>query len=224
MKFLNTFLMVFILVFLLTLFQRFGFSYNKSDGETVVNGHPVEVSEFDLFVPPADCFEYAESVTGFSAEALRGIAAIESDFRTDAIGDNGMSLGMFQLHSRWYESRVEKWGEFDPVDPFESAVIAGRIMRKNLTAFNGDLRMAVAAYRQEIQGVKENGVIGQYADLVLNWRDIPEKMQSFSIFCGITDTEVLQNGYKNTGTQDAYTINNSSAIQISRRRSGGISD
>jgi hypothetical protein len=224
MKFPNTFLMVFVLALLLILFQKFGFSCSKPDGGTVAGVHPVEVSEFDLSVPPTDCFEYAESVTGFSAEALRGLAAIESDFRTDAIGDDGMSLGMFQLHSRWYEVRVEKWGEFDPSDPFESAVVAGLIMRENLAAFDGDLRMAVAAYRQGIQGVKDAGVVGRYADLVLNWRCIPEKMQSFSIFCGITYTEALQNGYKGTGTQATYTINDSFAAQISRRRSGGISD
>jgi hypothetical protein len=110
---------------------------------------------FMIFV---DCFEYAELVTGFSAEVLRGIAATESHFRAEAIGDNGMSLGMFQLHSRWHESRVKKWGEFDPIDPFDSAVIAAKIMLENLAVLNGDLRFAIAAYMQGVTGVRRNGV------------------------------------------------------------------
>jgi hypothetical protein len=182
----------------------------------------VEISEITPFIEPVTCFEYAESVTGFSAEVLRGIAAAESHFRVKAVGDEGMSLGMFQLHSRWHESRVEKWGEFDPIDPFESAVIAGRIMQENLVAFNRDLRLAIAAYRQGIWGVKKNGIIGRYVEETLSWRNDPEKVLSLFIFCGITDTEGLQDEYKHSRTQDTYKFDNSFAVQVSWRGSGGI--
>jgi hypothetical protein len=171
----------------------------------------------------ADCFEYAESVTGFSAEILRGIAATESHFRSGVVGDGGMSYGMFQLHSRWHESRVEKWGEFDPVDPFESAVIAARIMRENLAAFDGNLRLAIAAYKQGIAGVRKNGTIQWYIESVLGWREDPEKLASFFIFCGITNVEGLQDGYKGTGTQNTYKLGDSPAVQVSWRGSSGFS-
>jgi hypothetical protein len=196
--------------------ERFESQVNKIDT-------PVYFSEGDASAVFTDCFEYAESVTGFSAEILRGIAATESHFRTGTAGDGGMSRGMFQLHSRWHESRVEKWGRFDPDDPFESAVIAARIMSENLTAFDGDLRLAIAAYRQGVQGVKENGVTDWYIDAVLNWRNNFEKVMSFYAFLGITNIEVLQDEYKGTGTQNLYKLGNSPSVQVSRRGSSGFS-
>jgi hypothetical protein len=158
---------------------------------SILQGVCLSYSEPVSFMKQADCFDYAESATGFSAEILRGIAATESHFRENAVGDSGRSFGMFQLNSRWHESRVEKWGEFDPVDPFMSSVIAGWIMQENLNAFDGDLRMAIAAYRQGVSGVLKCGVDQWYVDSVLNWKNDSEKVLSFLIFLGITDNEVL---------------------------------
>ena len=127
-------------------------------------------------------------VTSISAEILRGIAATESHFRSTVVGDNGYSHGMFQLHSNWHEYRVEKWGEFDPFNPYEAIIIAGKIMAKNLAAFNGDWHNAIAAYRQGISGVRRNGATCWYVNRVLNWREDVAKMQSFFLFMGITET------------------------------------
>jgi hypothetical protein len=223
MRTLKSIMMFLILASIFIMCQGFGLSYDKSTNDLDVFESPSEIPEPVSFIEPIDCFEYAELITGFSAEVLRGIAATESHFRTNAVGDGGMSLGMFQLHSRWHESRVEKWGDFDPTDPYESVVIAGRIMQENLMAFNGDLRMAIAAYKQGILGVRKRGVIQYYVDDVLNWRNDPEKMLSFSLFCGITNTEVIQDEYKGAGTQDSYKFNDSLAIQVSWRGSGSIS-
>jgi hypothetical protein len=148
---------------------------------------------------PLDCFEYAEKTTGFSAEILRGIAATESRFRATAVGDKGMSLGMFQLHSAWYDSRAAKWGEYDPLDPFESAVIAGHIMRENLDAFSGDMNLAIAAYKQGVTGVRKNGPIQWYVTAVLNWRKDSEKVLSLFLFCGITESEESEDGDTGSG-------------------------
>jgi hypothetical protein len=222
MRALKIIMMYFSLTLIFIMCRGIGSSYDKSDSDLDAFESPVEIPEPIPFIEPMDCFDYAESVTGFSAEILRGIAATESHFRVKAVGDGGMSLGMFQLHSRWYESRVEKWGDFDPTDPFESAVVAGRIMQENLNALNGDLTMAIAAYRQGVSGVLKQGVIQWYVDEVLNWQKDPEKMSSFFIFCGITDNEVLQDGYKGTGTPETYKFNDSLAVQVSWRGSGSI--
>jgi hypothetical protein len=224
-KYLKTIMVYLISVIVLAACQGTGLLCDNSDSN--LNAFEPETSlkmlEPTCSIELVDCFEYAELVTGFSAEVLRGIAASESHFRVNAVGDGGMSLGMFQLHSRWHESRVEKWGVFDPTDPFESAVIAGRIMQENLTAFNGDMSLAIAAYRQGIWGVRKNGIIGGYAEEILSWRNDLEKVLSFFIFCGITDTEGLQDEYKNLWTQDTHKFDNSFAVQVSWRGSGGIS-
>jgi hypothetical protein len=147
-----------------------------------------ESIDFEFYQSAAvDIFDNAENITGCSAEVLRGIACVESRFSANAVGDNGQSRGMFQLHSRWDASRIEKYGEFNPFAPAESAVIAGYIIQDNLRAFHGDLRLAVAAYRQGISGVKRNGAIAGYADEVLLWRNDPEKVMSLFTFLGITE-------------------------------------
>jgi 8-oxo-dGTP pyrophosphatase MutT (NUDIX family) len=182
MKNLSVIKFYFGLVFVLLICKWFGLVYGSNENKFRQTESTDFVHELEVVVKPLDCFEYAESVTGFSAEILRGIAATESDFRTWAIGDEGASFGMFQLHSTWHSSRVEKWGKYDPVDPFESAVIAGWIMRENLDAFGGDLRLAIAAYKQGVTGVRNNGPIQWYVDSVLNWRNDSEKVLSFFSF------------------------------------------
>jgi hypothetical protein len=222
MRTLKNIMMYLTLASVFIVFRGAGSLPDKSERSLDVIEPPMEIPDPIPFIEPVDCFEYAESVTGFSAEVLRGIAATESHFKAGEVGDNGMSLGMFQLHSRWHESRVEKWGEFDPTDPYESVIIAGRIMQENLSAFDGDLKMAIAAYRQGVSGVQKWGISQWYVDAVLNWRNDPEKMMSFSLFCGITDTEVQKDEYKGTGTQDTYKFNDSLAVQVSWRGSGTI--
>jgi hypothetical protein len=222
MRTLKIAIMYFIMVAILITGWGFALSHDKSDSDFYLIEPAIEIPESTPFIASIDCFEYAELVTGFSAEVLRGIAATESRFRVKEVGDNGMSLGMFQLHSRWHEERVKKWGDFDPTDPYESAVIAARIMRENLRAFKGDLRKAVAAYNQGVFGVRRNGVSNEYVDNVLNWRNNSEKVLSFFIFRGITDTEVLQDGYKSSGAQNTYKFSDSSAIQVSWWGSGLI--
>ena len=139
-----------------------------------------------------DLFDKAEAVTGVPAEILRGIAAAESDFRRAVIGDYGYSLGMFQLHKNWHEYRVAKWGEFDPFNPYEAAIIAGRILARNLAAFNGDWHKAIAAYRQGVTGVRRNGATAWYVERVLNWRECEGRMRSFVLFMrNATTWEVL---------------------------------
>lgn len=151
-----------------------------------------------------DIFVEAEKITGCPAEILRGIAGVESNFIESAIGDEGLSHGMFQLHSEWYDSRVEKYGKFDPFDPGDAAIIAGYIIQENLRSFDGDLRLAIAAYRQGVAGVLQNGATDWYIDAVLFWRNNPKKVLAFFIFQGITESGRMEDGYIGIGTQIIY--------------------
>jgi hypothetical protein len=146
------------------------------------------IEEFNVeeFIIP-DMFEKAEIITGIPVEILLGIAAAESDFISSAIGDKGLSHGMFQLHSEWHDSRVSKWGEFDPFNPEEAVIIAGKIMAENLAALNGDLNKAIAAYRQGVGGVRKNGATDWYINAVLNWRECENKIKYYTIFLEISN-------------------------------------
>jgi hypothetical protein len=170
-----------------------------------------------------DIFIEAEKVTGCSAEILRGIAGAESHFTVTAVGDKGQSHGMFQLHSRWHDSRVEKYGDFDPFDPADAAIIAGYIIQENLRLFGGDLRKAIAAYRQGVTGVNQNGITSWYVDDVLFWQKDQKKVLAFFVFRGITELGRMENECIDFGTQIAYQPDDTTAVQISWRGSSSFS-
>jgi len=171
---------------------------------------------------PIDIFVQAEKVTGCSAEILRGIAGTESDFVATAIGDGGKSQGMFQLHSHWHDYRIAKYGEFDPFNPADAAIIAGYIIQENIQSFDGDIRLAIAAYRQGVAGVMQNGATDWYIDSVLLWRKNPNKMFAFFIFQGITKVGEIEDEHFGIGTQLAYQFDNTPSTEISWWGCSGI--
>ena len=125
--------------------------------------------EIKLTLPkyePIDIYTIAEEITGCPAFILYGIASAESDFTANAIGDGGKSLGMFQINETFRDIRVAKYGEYNPFNPIDSAIIAGFIMAENLAEF-GDYHQAICAYRQGIGGVKKNGAMTWYSEKVL---------------------------------------------------------
>lgn len=111
-------------------------------------------------------YEIAEITTGASSVVLRGMACAESDEDDTAVGDNGHSVGRYQWHDRYLGWYREQYGDFDPRDPLMSSVRAGQSLVANETAL-GCTRMAIAAHRQGVQGVKDNGASEWYIDRVL---------------------------------------------------------
>lgn len=110
-------------------------------------------------------YEIAEDITGAPAHILRGIAIAESNEDDAAIGDDGISKGRMQINELYHEERAKKYGEYNPHDPQESVVLAGFILMENLARL-GNMDTAIAAYRQGVFGVKENGPTQWYIDKV----------------------------------------------------------
>lgn len=55
---------------------------------------------------------------------VMAIAATESDFDSQTIGDGGDSIGMMQINTRWHTERMEALGVEDLTDPVQCAVVA----------------------------------------------------------------------------------------------------
>ena len=58
------------------------------------------------------------------------IARTESHFDTDAVGDNGVSIGMMQINTRWHTGRMEALGVTDLTDPVQCAAVALDYLRE----------------------------------------------------------------------------------------------
>ena len=55
---------------------------------------------------------------------VMAIAEHESEFKPDLQGDNGQSLGMMQINTRWHTDRMEALGVTDLTDPVQCATVA----------------------------------------------------------------------------------------------------
>ena len=114
-------------------------------------------------------YEVAEVLTGAPADILHGIACAESDENDAAIGDQGRSRGRFQINEDFRAERVRLYGEYDPHDATEAAILAGRIYMANLARL-GNETDAIAAHRQGVNGVKRNGATMWYVERVYRGR------------------------------------------------------
>ena len=55
---------------------------------------------------------------------VMAIAEHESEFKPDLQGDNGQSLGMMQINTRWHTDRMDALGVTDLTDPVQCAAVA----------------------------------------------------------------------------------------------------
>lgn len=62
--------------------------------------------------------------------AVMAIAWVESRFDTEAVGDNGVSIGMMQINTRWHTGRMEALGVTDLTDPVQCAAVALDYLRE----------------------------------------------------------------------------------------------
>jgi len=115
--------------------------------------------------PDITPYEWAEAITGTPATILQAIARTESNERDDVPGDGGISLGRFQINETFRDWRVKKYGDYDPTDPYSAAVIAGKKYQDSI-AILGSPELAIAAHRQGIQGVLDNGPTMWYVERV----------------------------------------------------------
>lgn len=56
--------------------------------------------------------------------ATMAIAYVESRFTPDLVGDDGKSIGMMQINTKWHTGRMEALGVTDLTDPVQSARVA----------------------------------------------------------------------------------------------------
>ena len=130
---------------------------------------PIDVAPKRSMMTP---YEWGEAVTGTSAYILKALAIVESDEDDSAIGDDGVSLGRFQINERFREWNVATFGEYDPCDPYSAAVFVGRLYQYNHSRLGTHYR-AIAAHRQGAKGVRDNGPSHWYVERVIgNMQDI----------------------------------------------------
>lgn len=112
-------------------------------------------------------YRQASLVTGAPEAVIKGIAFAESSYRANPKHADPLDKGMFGLHEspEIRAERVAAWGDYDPLDPEEAAIIAGHIYMHNLARL-GSSALAVAAYKQGVRGVLRDGADWEYVGRV----------------------------------------------------------
>lgn len=113
----------------------------------------------------------ASIVSGCPEWILRGYDYAESSNGRNLNHPNPNDHGRFGINERFHAERAAKWGEYDPDNFYEAAVLAGRLYVENL-ALLGDVESAICAHVQGPTGVKRDGKNLNYLHKILSTRTI----------------------------------------------------
>ena len=121
---------------------------------------------------------------GVDMPLVLAIIGQESNYRTDAVGDNGNSLGLMQIQSRWHAARMERLGVTDLLDPYQNTAVGINLLAE-LISENKGTEWAVTAYNAGAAAADYNKVIGirsEYVESVLMLREMIENEKRVESF------------------------------------------
>ena len=108
-------------------------------------------------------FKEATRKYNVSESLLKAIAKAESDFNADCVSSAG-AIGVMQL----MPSTAEGLGVKDPYDPRQNILGGAKCIAQKLKEFNGDVRLALAAYNAGSGAVRRNGGVPSYCKTYIN--------------------------------------------------------
>ncbi len=85
----------------------------------------------------------------------------ESNYKSNAVGDNGNSLGLMQINTKWQASRIDKLGVADLFSPIENVRVGIDIIDE-LTHSSEDLCWILQAYNGGVEYANNNFKVGRY--------------------------------------------------------------
>lgn len=122
-------------------------------------------------------FKKAAKKYGVSESLLKGIAKAESNFNAKDVSSSG-AMGVMQL----MPETAKGLGVKDPYDPEENIMGGAKCIASKIKEFDGDVRLALAAYNAGSGAVKRNGGVPSYCKTyvsrVLSYKEAFETAKS----------------------------------------------
>lgn len=94
-----------------------------------------------------------------NSKYIIAIIAEESAFNAQTTGDNGDSIGLMQIQSKWHGDRMKRLSCNDLYDPFQNITVGVDYLSELMNYYDGDIVKAIVAYQQG----SYNGEITEYA-------------------------------------------------------------
>jgi len=104
-------------------------------------------------------FDAAGQKYNLSPDLLKAVAKVESTFRPHLVSKSG-AMGIMQI----MPGTAKYLGVDDPFDPEQSIMGGARYLRENLDRFDGDIKLALAAYNAGWPAVKKHGGIPPFRE------------------------------------------------------------
>ena len=139
---------------------------------------PPEVDPVKIYDVPLDA-ELQRHISelcdtnGIDMSLVLAIIGQESNYRPDAVGDNGNSLGLMQIQPRWHTARMERLGVTDLLDPYQNTAVGIDLLAELIEEGNGT-EWAVTAYNAGTAAADYNRAIGtrtEYAESVMKLKE-----------------------------------------------------
>lgn len=122
-----------------------------STNKTAETADSMKKTKFDAY------FKAAAKKYNVSESLLKAIAKAESNFNPNDVSSSG-AMGVMQL----MPETAKGLGVKDPFDPEQNIMGGAKCISQKLKEFNGDVRLALAAYNAGSGAVRRNGGVPSY--------------------------------------------------------------
>ena len=123
-----------------------------------------------------DIFNRAAQEYNLPPELLRAVAFHESGFQANAVSPAG-AMGLMQL----MPVTVQAMGVTNPFDPEQNVMAGAKLLEQYLEKYDGDLKLALAAYGAGSGAVSRHGGVPPYAETQKFVEDIMSVVRSGGI-------------------------------------------
>lgn len=146
----------------------------EADAMTVTEeSEPVKIYDVPLDAELQRHISELSESYGVDMPLVVAIIGQESNYRPDAVGDNGNSLGLMQIQPRWHAARMERLGVTDLLDPYQNTAVGIDLLAELIEEGNGT-EWAVTAYNAGTAAADYNRAIGtrtEYAESVMKLKE-----------------------------------------------------
>ena len=142
---------------------------------------PVDITEqAPLYDVPlsADLQEHIRQLCddyGVDMPLVLAIIGQESNYRSDAVGDNGNSLGLMQIQPRWHQARMDDLGVTDLLDPYQNVTVGIDLLAELIET--GGTRWAIMAYNAGAETADYYITIGTITDYAAEVERLKEEIK-----------------------------------------------
>jgi hypothetical protein len=150
-------------------------------------------------------FDAAGQKYNLSPNLLKAVAKVESNFRPDVTSRVG-AMGIMQL----MPGTARYLGVTDAFDPEQSIMGGARYLREQLDRFDGDVKLALAAYNAGWPAVKKHGGIPPFRET----QAYVPKVLGYMGEGEITAGTLTYNGFEMNGKISETPVSNNSAFNF----------